>query len=596
MLYKGAGGNTVFNTFTTERIPVQVPISYYLSIRDGVRVSDSITLPNEPEQVTYQFISDHDVVFTVTGEKIHRRAVDRRVSITINGRSGYANKYHWRMRRGADLLDPQEIFAEFNDFLHHDHDMNTGRINQRHRESSAPSLSNSMTFTDLLTGVRFYDCVPVSFTYARSVESSRFGYEWALELVAYSDAQYIIDDKGVIASFFESVTSFLDNITRIVDGYTAIIKSAKAYVIAPIKAALGSVSRVIRAVVNLAESIPDTIASTRGVLTALRDEISNLFNGVVASVAAIKAIADDALFDNKYWAEVWGDWADGQALVDVFGGDSLPPATDATATPVLQDISNALQDLQYNANKALGYLGRLAYASEPPTGSGGSFLDKENAFRLLAGDDQASILSNDRDRDAEQFTVYVLKAGDSLYDVSINVYGDVTLWAGIARANSWLDAHTDAGGNLPRAGQRVLVPVVDGAALLTLSPQLIGGQSPLLTDLLLSDGDLTLSRGLNDVRLVTGADNFSQALLNRLSTERGELPLSLNYGLLDHIGAQNTNKRPEQIALDVLEQVLADERVLTVDNVSINQQGDTLDVRFNASPISGDVVSMIIPV
>ena len=77
MLYKGTGGNTVFNTSTTERIPVQVPISYYLSTREGGELVDSITLPNEPEQVTYQFLSDHDVVFTVTGDKIHRRAVDR---------------------------------------------------------------------------------------------------------------------------------------------------------------------------------------------------------------------------------------------------------------------------------------------------------------------------------------------------------------------------------------------------------------------------------------------------------------------------------------------------------------------------------------
>ena len=592
MLYKGTGGNTVFSTSTTERIPVQVPISYYLSLSEGGTVKDSITLPNEPEQVTYQFLNDHDVVYTVTGEKIHRRAVDRRVSITISGRSGYAAKYHWRMKRGADSLDPQEIFADFNDFLSADHTLNTGRINQRQRESAAPSLSKSMTFTDLLTGVRFYDCVPVGFTYSRSVEASRFGYEWSLELVAYREAQFF-DDEGVIASFFSNITSFLNNITRVIDGFTAVIKSAKAYVLAPIRAALGAVNRVINAVVNLAEAIPDAVASIRGVFTALRDEISNLFNGVVASVQAIKAVADDDLFSGRYWGEVWGDWADGQAMVDLFTGDVLPPANDTTASPVMQEISNALQQLQYDVNRALGYFGRVAYADRLPTGSGGSFLDKDNAFRLLAGDDQASILSNERDRDNEQFTVYVLKAGESLYDVAVNIYGDVSLWGEIARANSWLDAHTDASGNLPRAGQRVLVPVVDGAAVLTLSPQLLNGASPLLTDLLLVEGDLSLSRGLNDVRLVTGADNFTQALLNRLSTERGELPLSPSYGLIDQIGAQ---KRPDQVALDVIEQVLADERVLTVSDVLITQQGDMLDVRFKAAPVDGDAVQIILPV
>lgn len=595
MLYKGTGGNTVFSTNTTERIPVHVPISYYMSISDGGTLRDSITLPNEPEQVTYQFLNEHDVVYTITGEKLHRRAVDRRVSITISGRSGYANKYHWRMRRGADSLDPQEIFSEFNDFLFNDHKLNTGKVNQRQRESTAPSLSKSMTFTDLQAGVRFYDCVPVGFTYSRSVEASRFGYEWALELVAYSESKFF-SDQGVIASFFKTITSFINNAAAILDRCTAVIQGAKAYVLAPIKATLGAVNRVIEAAKRLAQAIPDAVASIRGIFTAIRDEISNIFNGVVASVESIKSIADDELFDGKYWGEVWGDWADGQAMVDVFTGGELPPANDTAASPVLQEITNALQQLQYDAARALGYFGRIAYNNKLPTGSGGSFLDKENAFRLLAGDDQASLIADDNDRETEQFTVYVLKAGENLYDVARKLYNDVTVWGDIARANGWLDAHTDAGGNLARAGQRVLVPVLDGAAVLTLSPQLLNGQSPLLTDLLLDDGDLSLSRGLTDVRLVTGGDNFTQAVINRLSTQRGELPLSLEYGLIDHIGGQNSIKRPEQVALDVLEQVLADERVLTVSDVSITQQGDMLDLRFNAAPVDGDAVQIILPV
>ena len=595
MLYKGTGGNTVFSTSTTERIPVHVPISYYLSISDGGTVRDSITLPNEPEQVAYQFTSEHDIVYTITGDKIHRRAVDRHVSITISGRSGYANKYHWRMRRGADSLDPQEIFSEFNDFLFNDHKLNTGKVNQRQRESAAPSLSKSMTFTDLQTGVRFYDCVPTSFTYARSIESTRFGYEWTLELMAYKESEFFTD-QGVIAAFLEALTDYINSATSILDRCTAVIQGAKAYVLAPIRATLGAINRVISAARRLAESLPDAVSSIRGVFTAIRDEISNIFNGVVASVDAIKSVADDDLFSGRYWSEVWGDWADGQAMIDVFTKGELPPANDTAASPVLQEVSNALQELGYDVARALGYFGRIAYTDTLPAGSGGSFLDKENAFRLLAGEEQASLIVNDTDRDADQFTVYVLKAGENLYDVAVRVYNDVSLWGEIARANGWLDAHTDEAGNIARAGQRVLVPVLDGAALLTLSPQLVAGQSPLLTDLLLDDGDLSLSRGLNDVRLVTGADNFTQAVINRLSTQRGELPLTLNYGLTDQIGAQNTVKRPEQIALDVIEQVLTDERVLTVSDVSITQQGDMLDLRFNAAPVEGDAVQIILPV
>lgn len=593
MLYKGTGGNTVFSTSKSESIPVHVPISYYVSVTQGGTVRDSITLPNEPEQVNYEFISDHDVVYTITGEKIHRRAIDRRVAITISGRSGYADKYHWRAKRGATLLDPQEIFSEFNDFLHTDHNLNTGRVNHRQRESATPTLSSDMTFTDLQAGVRFYDCVPVNFSYSRAIGSTRFGYEWALELIAYSEAKFF-DDEGVIASFFKSITDTLNIATAVLDQFTAVIQGAKAYVLAPIRATLGAVSRVVSAAQRLAEAVPDAVASVRGVFTSIRDEISNVFNGVTASVAAIKAVADDDLFKGKYWGEVWGDWADGQAMVDAFTPSQLPPARDPAAAPVLQEVSNSLQELQYNMNRALGYLGRIAYINTLPTGSGGSFLDKENAFRLLAGENQASLIPSDIDRDDEQFTVYVLKAGESLYDVSIKIYNDVSLWSEIARANGWLDAHTDAAGNLPRAGQRVLVPVLDGAALLTLSPQLLDGQSPLLTDLLLDEGDLTLSHGLNDVRLVTGGDNFTQAIINRLSTRRGELPLSLGYGLLDQIGAQNTTKRPSQVALDVIEQILADERVLTVSDVIITQTGDALDLRFKTAPVEGDAVNIII--
>jgi hypothetical protein len=595
MLYKGTGGNTVFSTKSTESIPVHVPISYYLSIKKGDKVTDSITLPNEPEHVNYQFINEHDLTFSISGSKIHRRGIDRKVSITISGRSGVANKYHWRMPAGAKSLDPQEIFTEFENFLKHDHENNTGGHFRGHlRDSNRPDTSASLTFTDLLTGVRFYDCVPTAFTYSRSVEASRFGYEWNLELISYSEVHFFTE-QGVIASFFDRFTSIVNSIASIVDKYTAVIRSAKAYVLSPIKNALGAVNKLVNAVENFAQAIPDAIASIRGLFTAIKNEINNVFNGVVASVEAIKSIADDELFDGKYWGEVWGDWSDGQNMVDIFSDNALPPANDTSATPILQEVSNALQALEYDMNRALGYLGRVSTSNTLPVGSGGSFLDKEDAFKLLAGENQASLVGNDLDRESQAYEVYILKAGENLYDVAVNVFGDVSQWFSIAQANNWLDAHTDEAGNLPRAGKRILIPNDEGQALLTLSPQLVGGQSPLLTDLLLDDGDLKLNHGLNDIKLVTGENNFVQAIINRLSTVKGELPLNLDYGLLDSIGTQNTSKAGTQLALDVIEQVTSDERVLSINNVNIQQQGDTLDLYFNASPVNGEAVNMILP-
>lgn len=600
MLYKGTGGNPVFSTKSTESIPVHVPISYYLSIKKGDKVTDSITLPNEPEHVNYQFINEHDLTFSITGSKIHRRGIDRKVSISISGRSGVASKYHWRMQSGADLLDPQEIFTAFENFLQHDHENNTGGhhgVNQfdtHLRDSNSPLTSANLVFTDLLTGVRFYDCVPTAFTYSRAVESSRFGYEWNLELISYSEAHFFTE-QGIIASFFDRITGIVNGVTEFVDRYTAVIQGAKAYVLAPIKNMLGAVNKLVNAVVNFAEAIPDAIASIRGLFTAIKNEIDNVFNGVVASVDAIKSIADDELFAGVYWSEVWGNWADGQNMVDIFSDNALPPANDTSARPLIQEVSNALQGLQYDMNRALGYLGRVTTSNTLPVGSGGSFLDKENAFKLLAGEDQTSLISNDVDRENQAYQVYILKAGESLYDVAINVFGDVTQWFSIAQVNNWLDAHTDESGNLPRAGKRILVPDAQGQASLNLSPQLVGGQSPLLTDLLLDDGDLQISHSLNDINLVTGEDNFVQAVINRLSTVKGELPLNLEYGLLDSIGSQNTSRGSTQLALDVIEQVTSDERVLAINNVNIKQQGDTLDLYFNASPVNGDAVNMILP-
>lgn len=592
MLYKGTSGQPTLAPTGGENIPLHVAISYYLTIKDGGKVVDAICLPNEPEEVLYEFLNDHDVIYTVSGEKIHRRAVDRRVSIRISGRSGYADKYYWRLSKGAELQDPQEVFVSFNDFLYKDHSLNTGLGNQRIRESAAPESTKTLTFTDLLAGLRFYDCVPVAFSYKRAVGDSRFGYIWQLELIAYSEADSFVS-TNIISAFLKSTENAVNNVTSVLDTATAVIQGTRSYISLPIQSALGTVNRMMASTRRLTETTREAVSSIRSTLTAVRAEIHNVFHSVMASVETIKSIADDELFSALYWEEVWGDWSDGRALLSVLTNGEFPPARDPAGEPVLEELVSALEQLEYDTSRTLGYLGQLQRLNTPPINSGGSFLDKIDAFRLLATEDAPSAR---RAAPEIQYTVYILKAGENLYDVAIAVYGDVAQWATIAEANGWLDAHTTATGALPVAGQRILIPINSGTGLLSISPRLATDQSPFLTDILMVNGDLQLSRSYKDIQLVKGEDNFKQAMTHRLITQRGELPLDPAYGLTDQLGTQNTITRPDQVSLDVIEQLLADERVLAINDVNLTQRNDYIDLRISIVPVEGAVVSVVVPV
>jgi len=582
MLYKGTGGNPIFKSEDAGllNIPVHVPISYYLSSVDG---KTAITLPNEPESVVYNAVSDHDVTYTIAGRRIHRRGIDRRVNIVIQGRSGYADKYFWEAREGAKLKDPQEIFSSFDKFLNEDH-------NTSSRGSTRSEPPSELVFTDLLAGVRFTDVVPVDFTYERDIRSTRLGYVWTLQMVAYNKAEFFTE-VGVIAEFFNNMEDGINELTGALDNLTAIIQAASDYTLGPIRSSLSAVNRLAQSLVNLGQAIPNSIAAIRDTLTALRNTINNLMHSVSASVSAARSVLDDPLFSKRHWFDTWSDWSDAREMLEVLTFGLL--GNNNKSSPNLEEIGLGLQEAEYNLMRSQGRLGRIVDVNEDQSQTGGSFLDKADAFRLLANGTHSG--RNETTQD-QGYTVYTLKAGQSLYDASLEVYGTVDGWTEIADANSWQNAHVDANGDLAKAGTRVVVPVQEGRALLNLSPQLIAGESQLLSDIALVDGDLELSRGLRDINLISGEANFLQALNNRASTVQGEIPALPLYGFENYIGSQNTTKRPGQIALDIIEQLLQDERVLAVNNVVVEQVSDQTNIHLEASPISGDAVTIALSV
>ena len=113
------------------------------------------------------------------------------------------------------------------------------------------------------------------------------------------------------------------------------------------------------------------------------------------------------------------------------------------------------------------------------------------------------------------------------------------------------------------------------------------------TDLAWAAGDLVWTPGwdspldgagnptLSDLDALSGVPNFDAANQNRVNTVRGTDPLWPGYGMLLGIGQGNAVERQGAWAIDTMQQLQADSRVLRVEDFTTSTDGNT--ARFGAT-------------
>lgn len=100
--------------------------------------------------------------------------------------------------------------------------------------------------------------------------------------------------------------------------------------------------------------------------------------------------------------------------------------------------------------------------------------------------------------------------------------------------------------------------------------------------------DLGAGQGILDFKLVAGLDNVKQAIRDRLECPQGGYILHLDYGLPLLLGKKNTLENLILLRYSLFSQLMSDPRIKSVDDIRIEDKGDTLNAVANVVLVNND--------
>jgi len=182
-----------------------------------------------------------------------------------------------------------------------------------------------------------------------------------------------------------------------------------------------------------------------------------------------------------------------------------------------------------------------------------------------------------------------IRWGESLQQLAARELGDASLWIAIADLNDLVHPYTsELGGDKVAAyGQAIMVPSAQEQASASTDPDLVFER-----DVQLSAGRLVAVNG--DLSLIAGIDNLKQALVSRITVDRGELLFHPEYGseIRSLIGVASGPTAGLLSSRYAKAAVIADPRVASVNQSSAEVAGDKITVSLDAEPISGRTVQI----
>ena len=185
-----------------------------------------------------------------------------------------------------------------------------------------------------------------------------------------------------------------------------------------------------------------------------------------------------------------------------------------------------------------------------------------------------------------------LNKGDTLARLAQDYLGDSTRWGEIVEVNNLRPPYitsdfqsTDSG--VLKVGDKILIPVPQQSGFSQVPKGAENKLTEGLTELEKSLGvdfkvdknfDLVLSNS-GDLELVAGADNMAQAVIIKLSYEKGDVMGHPTIGS----GATPGKKFPplQEIKDDLVRTLLQDNRIERVDGLSLTQDNSELSLNFN---------------
>lgn len=192
-----------------------------------------------------------------------------------------------------------------------------------------------------------------------------------------------------------------------------------------------------------------------------------------------------------------------------------------------------------------------------------------------------------------------VKAGDTLRRIAKREMRDVTQWQAIVELNDLQFPYISTTGepNTVAPGEELMIPVpaqtdsptisqsFGDTTIATVEERLFGVDFLSTFD---EEGKIDLVWEGNDIALVGGRKNLTQAIENRMSTTQGELLADEFYGFPDDRGTKSTQGDALYQKFRIEKSLEADSRIAQA-SVSMQIEGNVSKLTYNVTPKSATV-------
>jgi len=410
---------------------------------------------------------------------------------------------------------------------------------------------------------------PVSWSWTRNADTSRFSFEWSLQMQAYGFAP-----QGGPVNLLSPLDEYMQKAADAID---------------LVNAGMGLVANASR---NLRS---DLDAVVMPLLDSLRNS-AIAFNDMREAVGDLSRFPKDVLAHLATTAGAFkasvGRW---QEMQDPFSAEMYQPE--------MERLNLVFGGLAEEADRA-AHIGLGA--------GGGGQLDLAAQEQALDQDvpinprDRAPGRSTPAGRRLAQYQrrrshsgvqiMYRVRQGDSLMGLAENALGDKERWTEIAYLNDFQDAYTRHDGSFMEPGEILKLPgdadpVVLGFVLRASTPSELYGVDIYINP---QTWDL-VPFGKGDIRTISGTPNLEQALMNRLVTNQNEILMFADYGLPISPGVSMSPRVTAYCGAHVRDQLLQDPRVITVENIEAFDEGDKINIAVTITPVLGTTMNVIAP-
>ena len=561
-----------------------------------------IPLPNQPNSVDYSLKTEHNLTFNIRGDRIVRRSIHDFTPTTITITGDIRSKPTLYPREGSVRIAPGVVSGLFTNHFELDLMLSTSEeiadafakaLNEYRRPRrgygdtiTAKKISDRLQFIDLQRGVVYDSCEIDSFVITRDTSANKFGYGFVLKLISYGNPSTI---PGVNDSYLSFATNALRYLNSKIATLNSLIDNFGDGVTGPVADLTSQLNTLSSQVAILSNAPRDTVLKAKHTSRAVTGAFFNALSQVILAIprAVLGTIA--VLKDGQEWYDV--------TKLDQFisATDYIIDTTGEAPSNTLLTIDSAAlllgqqaDEVQFQAAVLRGFTG--TESAPLLSSSNGGFLGNDEAIQRLAGFTYpVNTVQQGAVGEGRHTFKYMVRMGESIFDIAARFYGDINSWTDIAALNRMPTPYIFADNTPVEPGSFIELP----AELQLISNSNLA-EDPLLTDLLLVDGDLYFTD--KDLSIVSGMQNMVQALRNRLSTRQGELAFIPAYGLSGITGNLAAGFTADMIGIEVTEQLLSDERIGLVTNVITELAGDHIDVQVALTLANNETLEVSVPI